>query len=359
MTKSMLRPATAQYLHKPSRKRYISGTPTPAFAAVWIDPSNVTSYPNFGTPWTAINNRANATWGTADVSNQDSTHSRMVLAGAYVGMRNSNATMITKATNGLTAMIGTEAPARWLAIGRNLGAAIIAADVLNIRSGPIYNWLASFTTMVLENNNNSSILETIDETAWLSASNADAQVGFVYTALGAYLQDRDILDWNYRALRRYAGDRTSTWTMTSNNNSWQEIPADPVAIQNLGALATNGANIDGVVSNDMSRSNAVATNTPVYTSDSLYPWVGLNGSVFAALVLHRQGYPTFSLEDEAFRRAFDYLHNLGGLWYDGTEKPDVKWILNQAYGLNYDVVSPVDRVALVGYTDWSHPAGIG
>jgi hypothetical protein len=362
MTRHFLQSGIAQAIHQP--QGYISPDlpdeppPEDEFAPVWISNEDLMSRPNSGAIWDAVNNRATGALGTANVSDQDSSHSRNTLAAAYVGVRNNDSAMITKATDALTAAIGTESDARWLAVGRNLGAYIIAADVLDIRSGPIYNWIASFRTIELEDNNNALITEPFNESAWASGSNASAQEGFVYSALCVYIEDQDELDWNWMAFRRYCGDRTSTHTITSNNDSWQEIPADPVGIQNLGALATNGANIDGVVSNDMARSNAVATNTPVYNADSLYPWVGLNGAGFAALVLHRQGYPAFECSDNALERAFTYLHTLGGQWYDGTEKPDIKWILNVAYGLTYDVVSPVGRPSLIGYTDWSHPTTV-
>src|SRR4026207_2394881 len=74
-------------------------------------------------------------------------------AGALAAARTERRDLRMKSLNALMSAIGTEEEARWLAIGRNLGAYVIAADVLDVRSGPIYEWLASFLTRTLRANN--------------------------------------------------------------------------------------------------------------------------------------------------------------------------------------------------------------
>ena len=287
----------------------------------------------------------------ANVADQNSTHDIVVMGQALVAVRTGNAADRTKALASLASGIGTESGARWLAIGRNLGGYIIAADLLDVRSGPTYDWLASFATRKLSENNGSTLV-TMRQSAWVSGSNASAQEGFVASALAVYLRDKSLLDWSWTAFRRYAGDRTSPHHITSNSDAWQMVPADPVGIQNKGAVKS-GIRLDGAISNDMSRGGGLVW-PPGYTS---YPWVGLEGSVPAAVVLSRQGYPAFTIVDSALRRAAEYLYAVrvasGNVdWYDTSRAPEVKHVLNDVYGLGYPEGPTKLNARTFSYTDW-------
>ncbi len=262
--------------------------------------------------------------------------------------------MRTKALTGLRAAIGTEAGGRWLAVGRNLGAYVIAADVLGVTPDTdIGKWLAQFLTRTLKHNNQDKQI-TFQQSAWSSGSNASAQEGFAFSALAAYLGRRDLLDWSWTAYRRYVGDRTSPHRVSSNSAAWQEIPTDPVGIQDLGSVKS-GCRLDGAISNDMSRGGSNVC-TPGWTQ---YPWVGLDGSVPAALVLARQGYQAWEQTDNAIRRAFEYLLYVkaktgNAAWFDGKRAKPSIFLANRAYGTSFPLVLPVGEGRTVGYTDWTH-----
>ena len=307
-----------------------------------------------GAAWNSVVSAA-AAGGTGDVANQDSNHDQTTLAAALVAARTGNSADRTRALNHLTSAIGTESGARWLAIGRNLGSYIIAADLLDVRSGPIYDWLKSFATKKLQDNNNSSVMEGIRASAWSSGSNASAQMGFVATALAVYTGDDDLLAWSWTGFRKYAGDRSVDWHLVSNSDAWQAIPSDPVGIQNLGATK-NGCRLDGAISNDMSRGGDNIC-TPGYTS---YPWVGLEGAIPAAEVFDNADFPAYTVSNSALRRAADYLFFLrtktgNADWYDGTRSAELKHLINRRYGLTYPVTYPVGPGRTVGFTDWTHP----
>lgn len=347
--------------------------PTPVREGVWVDPDALQQLPTSGAPWEALLKVANSTFPTPKVSNQDSTHSRYTLASALAGVRLADDRLLQKAEDALKGAIGTEGTTRWLAVGRNLGAYIIAADVMGIHSGPVHEWLASFRTRTLPHNNSGKLI-TLHQSAWESGSNASAQEGFVYSALCAYLGDKQELAWNWDAFRRYCGDRTSPHTITSNNHAWQEKPEDPVGIQNVGAKSEGGVEIAGAVSNDMSRSNSTPKVPLSYVSASLYPWVGLNGAGFAATVLKRKGYDAFGIREKALLRAVKFLREVAVRddepgWWGADKKEDVKWMLCRTYGLKivgdatsmrpdeYPIRQPVGMYDLVGFTDWTHPQG--
>jgi hypothetical protein len=118
---------------------------------------------------------------------------------------------------------------------------------------------------------------------------------------------------------------------------------------------------------DMGRSNPKPVHPLKYMADmSLYPWVNLNGTIAAALMLHRQGYPAFEIGDRAILRAVQFLRRIAGDynepgWWVATKKRDVKWIAHVAYGLSldeYPIPQPVGADLQIGWTDWTHPTGV-
>lgn len=338
--------------------------------AVWVDKAALMSYPTSGSAWDGVAKVANA--GTSrgvDVSNQDETQDNVVLAMALVGVRTNNQAMIDKAKAALTASINTEATGsdsrhRWLAVGRNVGNLVIAADVLEIRSGPIYDWLAAFKTRKLADDN-SGVQKTLQEVALQSGSNASMQEAFVLAAVAAYTNDKPLLDNVWIRFRRYLGDTTSPWTLQSNQfgDGWQNVNTDQMRVGILPAGSVkNGLVTDGAVANDSGRSNPTPKVPLTYNSDSLYPWVGLNGAFSAATVFQRQGYPAYAFQDQALKRAtvriMEWKKAFGSDWWQVAKKEDAKWFAHIAYNLpleEYPISLPVGPHDLVGFNDWTHP----
>ena len=216
---------------------------------LWIAPDELKSLPISGSGWEAMLAIAEGDLDRADVADQDSMHDTNTLACALAAARTGSAELRGKAMDAMTSAIGTEENARWLAIGRNLGAYVIAADVLGVRSGPIYDWLAGFLTRTLRDNNTD---EQVPAGNWSSGWNASAQMGFVTAALCVYTNDSARLVSSWDGYRRYCGDRTSPVSEASNSDAWQVTPSDPVGIQDKGATK-EGCRLDGAIGNDMSR----------------------------------------------------------------------------------------------------------
>jgi hypothetical protein len=321
---------------------------------LWISRTELKDLPMSGSAWDAMLAVAEGDLGTADVSDQDSTHDTGTLACALAAARTGNADLRAKAVTALESAIGTEEGARWLAIGRNLGAYVIAADVLEIHSGPIHDWLASFLTRTLQDNNTD---EQVMAGNWSSGSNASAQMGFVTAALSVHTKDSARLASGWDGYRRYCGDRTSPVEETSNSGAWQAVPSDPVGIQNKGATK-DGCRLDGAIGNDMHRGGDNVCS-PTWTQ---YPWVGLEGAVPAALVFARAGYPAWDVADKAIRRALDYLWFLrqstgNSDWFDGTRSNECVYLVNRAYGTNFPCSLPVASGRTFGFSDWTHAPG--
>jgi hypothetical protein len=329
---------------------------------IWIGRDELAALSMSGPAWESLLSRAEGTLGRADVADANSVHDTATLATALAAARTGRADLRQKAEAALVAAIGTEDGGNWLAVGRNVGAYAIAADVLELHAdddpnstgSKVQAWLSRFLTRTLEANNEGTQI-TLRDAAWNSASNASAQEGFVHAAIAAYLGDASQLAWAWDGFRRYAGDRSSPHHLTANDASWQVNPDDPVGIQDAGAT-NKGCRLDGALGNDMSRGGDFRCE-PRYTQ---YPWVGLEGAVPAAVVLSRAGFPAFDVADQAIKRALDYLWEVRQVtgkekWFDGERAAEIVHLVNWAYGSDFVVSEPTGEGRTVGWTDWTHP----
>jgi hypothetical protein len=330
---------------------------------IWIGAAELAALPMSGAAWDSLLSRAEGPLGRADIADANSVHDTATLATALAAVRTGRPDLRDKAEAALGAAIDTEDGGNWLAVGRNVGAYAIAADVLDLRAdgnresvgSRVQAWLARFLTRTLEHNNEGTQI-TLRDAAWNSGSNASAQEGFVHAAVAAYLGDASELAWAWDGFRRYAGDRTSPHHLTANDESWQVDPDDPVGIQDAGATK-EGCRLDGAIANDMSRGGSFRCE-PRYTQ---YPWVGLEGAVPAAVVLGRAGFPAFDVGDKALDRALDYLWDVRQVtgkerWFDGDRAAEIVHLVNWAYGSTFLVSTPTGEGRTVGWTDWTHPA---
>lgn len=338
--------------------------PSTTVRGIILDRDELMARPTEGAAWNALLAAAKSqTVDGANLSDMNMQHDVGTLAVALAGARLNDAALIAKGEACLRDAIGTEANGDSMDVGRSLAAYVMAADTLGIRSGPVYEWLASFRTKKIPHDN-TGVPMTIRDRAWETGTNASCQVGLCSLALAIYLRDNEWITDNWNAFRRICGDRTSPFVLKPNQfgDPWQAVPGDRVGIQNKGAIV-NGVNVDGAYV-DMGRSNPKPVAALKYDSRmSLYPWVSLNSVIWAALIFHRLGYPAFEIQDQAVKRAVVYLRRLARDynqmgWWGQDKKEDVKWIAHIAYGLpldEYPITLPVGPHDQIGWSDWTHP----
>jgi len=340
--------------------------PSTTTHGVILDRAELMALPTTGNAWAAVLNQANSQSITgANLSDMNMQHDVGTLAVALAGVRLNSPALILKAKACLEDAIGTEAGGDSMDVGRSLAAYVIAADVLDIRSGPIFEWLDSFRTKKIPHDNTGALM-TIRSRAWETGTNASCQVGLCSVALAVYLRDADWVRENWDAYRRICGDKTSPFTLKANTfgDPWQADISNRVGIQPVGAVK-NGLNIDGAYL-DMGRSNPIPKPSLSYDARmSLYPWVSLNGIIWAGLILHRQGFPAFEIQDRAILRAVKFMRRLardtGNMgWWGTDKKEDVKWLAHVAYPADlplseYPITLPVANHDQVGWSDWTHP----
>lgn len=326
---------------------------------IWTDRATLAANAS-GPAWTRLLTDADKPAGSCYISDQDSTDDVRTLANAlayvvtdYVGYRD-------EAIGRLERAAGTERSAHWLAVGRNLGSYIIAADLLREHlSLGLHKWLASLYDLTLLNDTPENAKG--DARGWypfFSGSNASAQEAFALAALYAYHDCRAGLDWVWERFRVYVGELPGTINLAQGVKlGWAHDSTAPTAIAPRDCYR-DGRMLDGAIINDICRGGEYQW-PPVHTN---YPWIGLEGLVPCAVILERAGYPAFAAGDEAILRAMDYLWYLrcstGDVrWFDGERGAPIIHLVNQAYQLDrsFPVRSPVGDGRTVGWTDVTHP----
>ncbi len=340
---------------------------------IWIDRDEIMALPTSGAAWDRLLRDAGRDAGTANIADQDSSHDVYTMAAALVCVRTGQ--YCAKARQGLLDAIGTERGGRWLAVGRNLAAYMIAADMLDLRADGDPNsagtrfeeWATEWLTLRLSDNNNLSQLRPFGP--FHSSANAAAQEGFAYVAVAGYLQDDWAMERGWDAYRTFvcdpgAPDRENIYLVPPVRDGWTHDDQNPCAVNPAGATkrvpsgrvgAGSVRRIDGALVGDMRRGGLYQWE-PGYTQ---YAWVGLEGLVPAAVILENAGYPAFEVADRAVLRTHEYLMHLrtetGDVrWFDGDRARDVVQLVNNAYGESFPMNGVAGAGRTVGYTSWTH-----
>jgi hypothetical protein len=346
--------------------------PAPAApqTGIWISGDEIAQRPTAGAAWERLRADAARDAGVANVADQNSSHDVYTLAQALVCVRSGE--YCDKARRSVMSAIGSEEGGRWLAVGRNLMAYVIAADLLDLRRGGapdgdrVESWIAQFLTRTLRHNNQD---RQVPLEPFASGSNASAQEGAVYVALAAYLADGSALEYAWNAYRRFVCDPAAPDPGAIDLSKgvaygWSHDDSRPCAINPEGSMkevpsglpgAGKLRRLDGAIINDMRRGGPFQW-VPGYTQ---YPWVGLEGLVPAALMLQRAGYPAFESADRAVLRSLEYLWFMrtetgNAAWFDGNRADEVVHLVNIVYGRAWPTAAAVGAGRTVGYTDWSH-----
>jgi fibronectin type 3 domain-containing protein len=334
----------------------VTATPTtppprtgPFQRGIWLNATEIAALPTTGPAWVALKAAADAALGKADVSDQDSSHDVRTLAAALVYARTQDPAYLLKADAGIAAAIGTEAGGRTLALGRNLMAYVIAADVIDLQrydadlDARLRAWLTAVRSEVLDG----KTLITTDE---LRPNNWGTLAGASRIAADIYLGDAADVARAAAVFQGWLGDRSVYAGFVYGDTGWQADPAQPVGINHTGSTI-QGYDVDGALPEELRRGCPFQV-PPCATG---YPWEALQGAVAQAYMLSRLGYDAWSWSDRALLRAAQFLARLdqqyGGWWANGDDKW-VPWVLNRGYGTTL----PTAPVALagkgMGWTDW-------
>src|SRR3989338_4590446 len=321
-----------------------------ANSGIWISNSELATLPASGTAWLNMKNEADQSSCIPALSNQDDNCNVRVLAQALVFAKLRQETYRTKVVSALTSIVNSGTyNGRSLALGRELGAYVISADLVDLNSfNPTLDTQFRNKIRELLTTPTSGGPVNIEDCHEKRPNNWGTMCGGSRAAVAAYLNDDAKLDRVAQVFKGYLGDRSSYVSFSYGDLSWQCNPSQPVGINPIGCIK-EGHSIDGVMPDDQRRCGSFSW-PPCNTG---YAWEGQQGILFEAIILSRQGYDVWNWEDRAILRAHAWKVNVGNnqAGGDDTWQP---WVVNYYYNTNFPAPSPSNPGKNIGWTDWTH-----
>ncbi len=326
----------------------ISVPPT-AFAATgfWISHDEIMQLPTHGDAWEGVLGDAEESTGNPQLADQDDQTNVRVMAKALVYVRTGNDRYRDEVVEACRRVMGTESGARTLAIGREVVAYVIAADLVGLPSedaAVFRTWLRDLRSRSFEDR---TLVSTHEE----RANNWGTHAGASRAAIAAYLEDRSELDRIADVFHGWLGNRGRYAGFEYGDLSWQADPLRPVGINAAGAVG-DGHSIDGVLPDEQRRAGAFEWPAP----HENYVWEALQGALAQAVILHRAGYDVWNWEDRALLRAVRWLYEQN----DYPAEGDDTWqphLINHYYAESFPAHVPSQPGKNVGFADWTH-AGV-
>jgi len=322
----------------------------PSSTGLWMSRQELTARPTSGPAWANLLAAAEQPCPRPNLSNQDDRANVCVMAKALVFARTGTPGYRDDVLVALGAIANSGTyPGRALALGRELAAYVIAADLVDLRSadpaldGAFRAKLAELrTTATVDGPDNLVACHEKRPNNW------GTNCGATRAAIAVYLGDAADLARTAEVFRGWLGDRASYAGFTYGDLSWQCDPARPVGINPPGCVK-DGHTVDGVLPDDQRRGGGFRWPPP----KEPYVWGALQGAVPLAVILQRAGYDAFNWQDRALLRAFEWLHTLNHFPAEG----DDTWLphlLNHYYGTSFPAPVPSRAGKNVGWADWTH-----
>ena len=324
--------------------------PSSGNPGIWLSSTDLAALPVSGPGWNNVLAEANGPCGAVDLANQDQRNNTCVLAKALAYARTGDPLYRLDVIDALVYIASAPIYAgRALAVGRELAAYVIAADIIGLQSfDPALDTLFRAAIQALVFTPTDDGPSSLAECHERRPNNWGTHCGASRAAVAAYLGDAATLDGVARVFKGWLGDRSSYAGFDYGDLSWQCDPLEPVGINPVGCTR-DGYSIDGVLPDDQRRAGAFVWPPPKEN----YVWEALQGALVQAVILHRAGYPVWDWEDRALLRAVTWLHDQDGYpaEADDTWQPH---ILNYYYGVSFPAPVPATPGKNIGWSDWTH-----
>jgi len=345
-------------------------TPSPTVPApdgMLISKSELMDLPTSGAAWDDLRETAYDKWGKPNLKNQDNKHAINTLAGALVYARTGDPELRSKVRDAILAAKQTlDESSEWktnngvLAAGRQIGAYVIAADLIDLKNYDVSadnefrSWLASIrTTNIGKHGRWKSINYTCENAAanWGTFACASRIAASIYLGDGADVQRASLI------IRAFFGERSVYPSDAPGQNGYFQHTAgyvsswacdDPNWTGINPACAKAGVNIDAVLVEDASRGGGCCVLQGAGIS---YSWEALQGLYVSTELLYRTGgYGNpYSWSNSALKRALDFMQrNSWGMTSPATYVP---WLANARYGTGYPT-STGGNGRIMSWGDW-------
>ena len=323
--------------------------PPSATEGIWIGADEIAALPTSGSAWNRLKSVADGSCGSPDLSDQDDGTNVCIMAKALVFARLGGSSYRSDVTSALRSIATSgRYSGRALALGRELIAYVIAADLIDLRSfdSSLDTQFRSKLRELLTTQTESGP-DNLVECHEARPNNWGTHCGGSRAAVAAYLGDQAELDRVATVFRGWVGDRAEYSGFSYGDLDWQCDSSRPVGINPRGCTRS-GHSLDGVLPDDQRRGGGFSWPPPKEN----YVYEGLQGALATAVILHRQGYDAFAWGDNALLRAFQWLHTQA----DYEASGDDTWqphVINHYYNANFPAPTPSNPGKNVGWTDWT------
>jgi len=322
---------------------------TAAFApasrpGIWISSDELSRLPTTGPAWEALLTQARKPIRMPDLADQNDPENVRVLARALVFARTGEPKFRSEVVRALEDVQGTEDRASALAISRELMAYVLSADLIGLEGAEraqFEHWLRSFRDRQFKGR---SIRSTHED----RPNNWGTHAGATRIAIAIYLGEDEEITRAAHVFRGWLGDAEGWQGFEFGDVDWQATSLRPYAVNPPGSML-RGHSVDGVLPDDQRRGGGFEWPPPKEN----YVYEALQGAVAQAVLLERQGYPTWEWGDRGIERAFDWLHAEA----DFPAVGDDTWlphIVNRAYGRDFPAPIPTQPGKGMGFAEWTH-----
>jgi hypothetical protein len=315
---------------------------------IWISAADLRALPTSGSAWNRLLDQANRSCSTPDLEDIADAANVCVMAKALVFARTGSPTYRLAVVDALWDVVGSGTyNGRALALGRELAAYVIAADLIDLRGYmPALDsqFRSKIFSLVRADTQEAGSIQECHERR---PNNWGTHCGASRAAVAAYLRDAGQLARVAQVFRGWLGDRSAYAGFRYGDPSWQCNPDEPVGINPVGCLR-DGHPIDGVLPDDQRRGGGFQWPPPREN----YVYEALQGALVQAVILDRAGYDAFSWENGALLRAFTWLHDQAHFPAEG----DDAWqphIINYFYRVSFPAVTPARPGKNMGWVDWT------
>ncbi len=308
-------------------------------------PAELAVLPTSGAAWTYLKGVADGDLGVADLTDQNNKHDVHTLAVALVANRLDSDAYRAKARAAILGAIGTERVGAYnsiLALGRQLGAYVMAADLIGLSGtddARFRVWLSAIRTRVLGGHSRyTSLKGTCEDSPHNWGTFACASL----VAANLYLGDDAAVARSWAVFRGLTGDRVAY-------AGFQDVSADAWACPGVPFTPDNaGCSGDPVRYGAFVKDVMRGTPPPLASGSGLsYTLEILQGVALQAELLSRAGHPDAW---NRIRPAFDWARRQGALDLSSVGY-HVTWWANERLGWSLPT-RPAVMGRVFGFTDW-------
>jgi hypothetical protein len=334
---------------------------------MWISSSELMNLPTSGAAWDKIRTAAYGSWGTADLQYPTNKNAIYTLAGALVYARTGDAGLRSKVRDAIVAAKRSlDQSTEWqsrdgvLSAGRQIGAYVISADLINLKSydsaadNEFRSWLGPIRTTNIGTHGRWQNIRYTCENAtgnWNTFACASRIAASIYLGDAADVQRSSLI------IRALLGERSAYPADAPGRNGYFEHTAAYQSSWSCDAVnwtadntycLKSGVNTDGVLVEDASRGGGCC----VLQGDGvMYSWEALQGLFVSVELLYRTGNygNPYTWSNNALKRTLDFMQRAG--WAVTPPATYVPWMANARYGTSYPTTT-TGNGRIMAWGDW-------